>query len=83
MQIPNTILSGAWKEGHVQGIALDEEKGFMYFSFTTILLKTDLYGNPVGSVKNLAGHLGCIVMDSERRRVCGSLEPRVGGFMAR
>lgn len=74
MQIPHTILSGAWKEGHVQGIAIDEEKGFVYFSFTTILLKTDLAGNPVGSVKNLAGHLGCIVMDADRRRVCGSLE---------
>lgn len=74
MQIPNEIKSGYWKEGHVQGIAIDEAKGHVYFSFTTLLLKTDLAGNPVGSVKNLAGHLGCIVIDPERRRVCGSLE---------
>lgn len=74
MYIPNIIKSGFWKEGHVQGIAIDEAKGHIYYSFTTLLVKTDLDGNPVGSVKNLAGHLGCIVMDPDRRRVCGSLE---------
>lgn len=74
MNLPNNILSGFWKEGHVQGIAVDAPKGHIYFSFTTILLKTDLTGKPVGSVKNLAGHLGCITMDSKRRRVYGSLE---------
>lgn len=68
------IFSGWWQEGHVQGIAVDREKGYIYFSFTTILLKTDLQGNPVGSVKRLAGHLGCIDFDPDRRRVYGSLE---------
>lgn len=68
------IFSGWWPEGHVQGIAVDQEKGFVYFSFTTILLKTDLHGRAVGSVKGLAGHLGCIDFDSKRRRVYGSLE---------
>ena len=71
---PNQIHSGYWKEGHVQGIAFDPEKGHMYFSFTTILLKTDLQGHPIGSVRRLAGHLGCITFDPERRRVYGSLE---------
>lgn len=74
MYIPREIKSGFWKEGHVQGIAIDEAKGHIYFSFTTLLVKTDLDGNPIGSVRNLAGHLGCIVIDPERRRVCGSLE---------
>ena len=74
MHLPNTILSGFWKEGHVQGIAVDLEKGHIYFSFTTILLKTDLQGRPLGSVKNLAGHLGCITFDPDRRKVYGSLE---------
>lgn len=68
------IFSGWWPEGHVQGVAVDQEKGFIYFSFTTILLKTDLHGKPVGSVKKLAGHLGCIDFDPDRRRVYGSLE---------
>lgn len=74
MQLPKEILSGFWKEGHVQGIAVDQEKGHIYFSFTTILLKTDLEGKPLGSVRNLAGHLGCITFDADRRRVYGSLE---------
>ena len=74
MDLPREIFSGHWHEGHIQGIAVDTEKGFVYYSFTTILLKTDLQGNPVGSVRNLAGHLGCITFDAARRRVYGSLE---------
>ena len=71
---PHRIHSGFWPEGHVQGIAIDEAGGYIYFSFTTILLKTDLLGNPVGSVCNIVGHLGCITFDPDRRRVYGSLE---------
>ncbi len=72
--IPRRIHSGYWPEGHVQGIAVDRAGGYIYFSFTTILLKTDLAGNPVGSVCNIVGHLGCITFDPDRRRVYGSLE---------
>ena len=71
---PRRVNSGFWPEGHVQGIAIDEVGGYIYFSFTTILLKTDLTGNPVGSVCNIVGHLGCITFDPDRRRVYGSLE---------
>ena len=71
---PRRIHSGFWPEGHVQGIAIDETGGYIYFSFTTILLKTDLAGNPVGSVRGIVGHLGCITFDPDRRRVYGSLE---------
>lgn len=71
---PRRIHSGYHPEGHVQGIAIDEAGGYIYFSFTTILLKTDLAGNPVGSVCNIVGHLGCITFDPDRRRVYGSLE---------
>ena len=72
--LPNRIFSGDWKEGHVQGIAVDSVRGYVYYSFTTILLKTDLLGNPVGSVCRLAGHLGCITFDAEKNRIYGSLE---------
>lgn len=72
--LPNTIFSGNYKEGHIQGIAVDTERGFVYYSFTTILLKTDLAGNPLGVVNNLAGHLGCIAYDKERNLIWGSLE---------
>ena len=61
--MPKSVFSGVYKSGsHVQGIATDGE--FMYFSFTTFLLKTDMKGNPVGSVNGLLGHLGCIAYDS-------------------
>lgn len=72
--LPNTIFSGNYKEGHIQGIAVDQKRGFVYYSFTTILLKTDLAGTPLGCVNNLAGHLGCIAYDSETDTVYGSLE---------
>jgi len=72
--LPNRILSGYWKEGHVQGIAVDTARGFVYYSFTTILLKTDLEGHPLGCVENLVGHLGCITFDAENNRIYGSLE---------
>ena len=75
MELPFEICSGEWHTGgHVQGIAFDPAGGYMYYSFTTHLVKTDLSGRPIGSVKNLTGHLGCISFDRKRRRVVGSLE---------
>ncbi len=74
MIFPNTLFSGYWREGHVQGIAVDKEKGYIYYSFTTMLLKMDIQGNTVASVTKLAGHLGCITFDPDRRRIYGSLE---------
>ena len=72
---PNEIFSGVYASGgHVQGIAVDTQRGFVYYSFTTMLLKTDMLGNALGSVKRLAGHLGCITYDAENDRVYGSLE---------
>ena len=73
MKKPNIRISGM-KTGHVQGIAIDKKREYMYFSFTTCLVKTDLDGNLVGSVKGLAGHLGCIGYNYDDGRVYGSLE---------
>lgn len=74
MKIPKEIFSGWQRGGHVQGIAIDKEKGHVYFSFTTRLIKTDLEGNVLGSVKDLAGHLGCITFCPEDGNIYGSLE---------
>lgn len=74
MQLPSKIDGGAWNGGHVQGIAVDVKKGFVYYSFTTVLVKTDLQGRVVGSVKGLVGHLGCIDLNAEDGKVYGSLE---------
>ena len=69
----NIKISGI-TTGHVQGIAIDKERKCMYYSFTTSLLKTDMDGNIIGSVKGLAGHLGCIAYNYEDGKVYGSLE---------
>ncbi|MGW0485179.1 hypothetical protein [Nonomuraea sp. NPDC003214] len=71
---PAEVYGGAWQAGHVQGIAVDEKKGFMYFSFTNLLVKTDLTGKPVGSVTGFTGHLGDLDLNRQDGRVYGSLE---------
>lgn len=72
--LPLTIDGGAWDTGHVQGIAVDTEGKYVYYSFTTTLVKTDLEGNLIGTVTGLLGHLGCIDFNDEDGRVYGSLE---------
>lgn len=59
---------------HCQGIAIDNKREYMYFSFTTSLIKTDLQGNIVGSVKGIIGHLGCLAFNNEDGKVYASLE---------
>ena len=73
-ELPKSIYSGAYRAGHCQGIAVDTERGFVYYSFTTMLVKTDLAGAFVGSVTGLCGHLGCITFNPDDGRVYGSLE---------
>ena len=68
------IFSGRQGKNHVQGIAVDEANGFVYYSFTTRLVKTDLQGKLIGSVEGLVGHLGCIALNPENGLVYGSLE---------
>jgi hypothetical protein len=72
--IPATVNGGAWKSGHLQGMALDRRKGHMYFSFTNMLVKTDLRGKPIGSVTGFSGHLGDVDFNTADGRVYGSLE---------
>lgn len=72
--LPREINAGAWKGGHVQGIALDGKNEYVYVSFTTLLVKMDLKGNVVGTVTGLLGHLGCLDYNDYDGRVYGSLE---------
>lgn len=74
MQFPKKIFSSYHGECHCQGIAVDAEKGYIYYSFTTKLIKADLQGNIIGSVDGLVGHLGCIDFCERDGRVYGSLE---------
>lgn len=78
-QLPNKIdvfarESGVATAGHVQGIALDTKREYIYISFTTLLLKVDMQGRVVGSVTGLLGHLGCLEFNDEDGRLYGSLE---------
>lgn len=66
----NNIYIEGITGGHVQGIAYDGS--YMYYSFTTQLVKTDMNGHIVGSVNGLLGHLGCIAF--HEGKVYGSLE---------
>lgn len=72
--LPHTIRSGPQNKFHVQGIAVDQERGFVYFSFTNELLKTDLNGKLIGSVTGLVGHLGDLTFDPVTNQIYGSLE---------
>lgn len=74
MRLSKNIKFGGMKTGHIQGIATDRDRKYMYYSFTTSLVKTDMQGNIVGSVTGLCGHLGCIAYNYDDGRVYGSLE---------
>ena len=74
MELPSSIFSGYHGACHCQGIAIDAAKGYIYYSFTTKLVKSDLAGNVIGSVDGLIGHLGCIDFCEADGKVYGSLE---------
>ena len=73
-RLPQSIRTPSFPYGHCQGIAVDTERGCVYYSFTTALVKTDLSGNFLGSAVGLLGHLGCIVRNDADGLIYGSLE---------
>ncbi len=81
-QLPLNINSGPFegKYGHIQGIAVDAERKYVYYSYTTMLVKSDIEGNVIGSVTGLLGHLGDMDFNPEDGRVYGSLEYKNDGI---
>ena len=73
-QTLSPIHTGAWGRCHIQGIAADLKKGYIYYSFTTKLIKATLDGKIIGTLDGLAGHLGCIAFNENDGCVYGSLE---------
>ncbi|RBQ02863.1 hypothetical protein [Pedobacter miscanthi] len=73
INLPDVIYSGKQGTMHVQGVVVDQAKGYVYFSFTDKLIKTDLQGKLVGSVSGFAGHLGDLDFGSDGK-IYGSLE---------
>ena len=72
--LPEVIRTGVYRGGHIQGIAIDKDRKYIYCSFTTELVKLDMNGNEIGSVKGFLGHLGCLAYCEEDGRVYASLE---------
>lgn len=73
-QLPHTIESGPFRAGHIQGIAVDTRREYIYYSYTTMLVKADMQGRVVGTVTGLMGHLGCLDFNDADGRLYGSLE---------
>jgi hypothetical protein len=68
------VDGGAWSTSHVQGIAVDQQRGHVYFSFTTLLVKTNLQGAVLGTLGGFTGHLGDLDFNEADGRIYGSLE---------
>lgn len=73
-KLPTIIQTGTWRGGHIQGIAIDRERKYVYCSFTTEFVKLDMQGNVIGSVKGFTGHLGCLAYNEADGRIYASLE---------
>ena len=73
-RLPLEQNGGTWPTSHVQGIAVDLQGGFIYYSFTTLLAKYDFSGKLVGTLVGWAGHLGDLDFNPRDGRVYGSLE---------
>ena len=75
MELPSSIFSGYHGSCHCQGIAVDPVKGYIYYSYTMILVKARLDdGTIIGWAGGLFGHLGCIDFNDENGKVYASLE---------
>ena len=73
-RLPLQQNGGTWPTSHVQGIAVDVQGGYIYYSFTTLLAKYDFSGRLVGTLVGWAGHLGDLDFNPRDGRVYGSLE---------
>ncbi|WP_345231517.1 hypothetical protein [Olivibacter ginsenosidimutans] len=71
---PDSIYSGKQGGFHVQGVAVDQKNGYVYFSFTDKLIKMDLSGKLIGSVTGFVGHLGDLDFNTDDGKIYGSLE---------
>lgn len=72
--LPLSHNGGTWDAGHVQGVAVDLERGYIYYSFTNLLAKYDLEGRLVGTLVGWTGHLGDLAFNPADGKLYGSLE---------
>jgi hypothetical protein len=72
--LPLTQNGGVWDSGHVQGVAVDVQGGYIYYSFTNLLAKYDFDGKLVGTLVGWTGHLGDLAFNPADGKIYGSLE---------
>lgn len=72
--LPLKQNGGTWPSGHVQGIAVDVQGGYIYYSFTNLLAKYDFDGKLIGTLVGWTGHLGDLDFNPSDGKVYGSLE---------
>jgi hypothetical protein len=72
--LPLKQNGGVWRSGHVQGVAVDIQGGYIYYSFTNLLAKYDFSGKLVGTLVGWTGHLGDLDFNPADGKVYGSLE---------
>lgn len=73
-RLPLKQNGGTWPSGHVQGIAVDVQGGYIYYSFTDLLAKYDFSGKLIGTLVGWTGHLGDLDFNPADGKVYGSLE---------
>lgn len=73
-RLPLQQNGGTWPSGHVQGIAVDVQGGYIYYSFTNLLAKYDFDGKLIGTLVGWTGHLGDLDFNPADGKVYGSLE---------
>jgi hypothetical protein len=74
IDLPLTQNGGTWASGHVQGIAVDLQGGYIYYSFTNLLAKYDFGGKLIGTLVGWSGHLGDLDFNPQDGKLYGSLE---------
>lgn len=73
---PLSLASGgSWDIKHCQGMAIDTQKGYIYYSYTNTFVKCDLEGKAIGSITGFTGHLGDVCYNDEDGKVYASLNP--------
>ncbi len=66
---------GSWDIKHCQGMAIDKQNGYAYYSYTNTFVKCDLEGNAVGTLTGFEGHLGDVAYNEKDGKVYASLNP--------
>lgn len=80
---PLSLAGGDWDVKHCQGVAVDMKNGYIYFSYTTMLVKIDWNGKIIGSVTGIKGHLGDITYnESDGKVYCGYIPNGKKAFYA-